>query len=196
MRKIVFHLQTTLNNRIADANGRLWEPFPWGVEETAYLSEQIRQADTWALGRVLYETIVPYWDAVAAGTPPAEAPVPTAADREFAELQHKMTKIVFSTTLRSNADRRVIGRDIPAELEALKRQDGKDILLTCGPKTLAPIANTPGLVDEYLLFVNPAVLSSGPGVFDGIDENLTLDLVEAKVFDAGAIVVRYRVVSE
>ena len=52
MRKIVFHIQMTLNNRIANAEGGFWEPFPWGEEETSgWLHEQFRQADTWALGR-------------------------------------------------------------------------------------------------------------------------------------------------
>jgi dihydrofolate reductase len=104
-----------------------------------------------------------------------------------------MSKVVFSNMLRSDADRRVVGGDIAAELADLKRQDGEDIFLSCGPAILAPLADTPGLVDEYLLAVNPAVLASGPRVFDGISADFTLELAEAKVFDAGALVLRYRV---
>lgn len=193
MRKLVFHMQTTLNNRIANADGQFWEPFPWGEEEMAYLNQQFRQADTWALGRTAYETIVPWWDTVAAGETPDDAPMITAADREFAALQKSMTKVVFSTTLEPGADRVVIAGDVPAELAALKRQSGKDIILSCGPATLAPIA---GLVDEYLLAVNPAVLATGPRVFDGISEDLALELTDSKVFDAGALVLRYRVVRD
>jgi hypothetical protein len=33
VRKIVLHMQTTLDNRIANAQGVFWEPFPWGDEE-------------------------------------------------------------------------------------------------------------------------------------------------------------------
>ncbi len=29
MRQIVLHMQTTLDNRIANADGTFWEPFPW-----------------------------------------------------------------------------------------------------------------------------------------------------------------------
>ena len=29
MRKIVVHMQTTLDNRIANGAGMFWEPFPW-----------------------------------------------------------------------------------------------------------------------------------------------------------------------
>ncbi|TDD39043.1 hypothetical protein E1287_04350 [Actinomadura sp. KC06] len=192
MRKIVFHMQTTLNNRIANAEGSFWEPFPWGEEETAYIAEQFSQADTWAMGRATYEAIVPWWDKVARGETPDDAPAITDADRKFAKVQQNMTKVVFSTTLPSTTDRLVIGGDLVNELTALKQRDGKDILLSCGPKTLAPIASVPGVIDEYLLAVSPAVLSAGPQVFDGLTIDLGLELTDVKVFKAGAIVSRYR----
>ena len=61
MRKIVLHMQTTLDNRIANVHGAFWEPFPWGDEEMAYITERFRAADTWATGRRLYEAVVPWW---------------------------------------------------------------------------------------------------------------------------------------
>jgi dihydrofolate reductase len=193
MRTLVVHMQTTLNNRIANADGVFWEPFPWGEEEMTWLNQRFRAADTWALGRRTYEAIVPWWDQVAAGEVPDDAPGITAADREFAALLMSMTKVVFSRTLKSTGDRVVVGGDIAAELAALKRRDGKDILLSCGPATLAPLAATPGLIDEYLLVVHPAVIGAGPQLFEQVRTDLALRLVEAKVFDAGAVVLRYAV---
>jgi dihydrofolate reductase len=184
----------TLNNRIANAEGGFWEPFPWGEEETSWLNGQFRQADTWALGRKAYETIVPWWDAVAAGEVPEGAPAISAADREFAALQKSMTKVVISNTLEAGEDRGVIGGDVAAELESLKRRDGRDILLSCGPATLAPLASTPGLIDEYLLPVSPAVVADGPQLFEGVSTDLALELADVKVFSAGAVVLRYRAV--
>ena len=35
MRRIAVHMQTTFNNRIANADGGFWEPFAWGEEEMA-----------------------------------------------------------------------------------------------------------------------------------------------------------------
>ena len=121
MRTLVVHMQTTLNNRIANADGVFWEPFPWGEEEMAWLNQRFRAADTWALGRRTYEAIVPWWDQVAAGEVPDDAPEITAADREFAALLKAMTKVVFSRTLESTGDRVVVGGDIAGELAALKR---------------------------------------------------------------------------
>ncbi|MBA2309009.1 MAG: dihydrofolate reductase family protein [Pseudonocardiales bacterium] len=131
MRKIVVMMQTTLNNRIANADGEFWEPFPWGEQEMAYLNQDFRDADTWALSRVLYEAIVPWWDTVARGEVPDDAPLISAADREFAQLQKDMTKVVFSTTLEPNEDRTVVSGDLATELAALKEQDGTKIILSC-----------------------------------------------------------------
>jgi RibD C-terminal domain len=55
------------------------------------------------------------------------------------------------------------------------------------------VAATPGLIDEYLLVVHPAVIGAGPQLFEQIPTALALRLVEAKVFDAGAVVLRYAV---
>ena len=104
-----------------------------------------------------------------------------------------MTKVVISDTLESGADRVVIRGDVAAELEAMKRQDGKDIILSCGPATLAPLASTPALIDEYLLPVSPAVVAAGPQLFEGLSTNLALELAEVKAFSAGAVVLWYRV---
>ncbi|MFE0151066.1 dihydrofolate reductase family protein [Nonomuraea sp. NPDC059007] len=194
MRKLVFHLQTTLNNCTSKADGTFWEPFPWGEQETARLNEHFRQADTWVLSRKFYEAIVPWWDQVAAGETPTGMDTVTSADREFGRLQHRLTKVVFSNTLESDADRLIIGGDIAAELAALKQRPGKDILMSCGPSTLAPLAMTPGLIDEYLLAVSPAVVGAGPRLFEDVTDDLALQLVDSTVFNRGALLLRYRVV--
>ena len=44
MRKIVVHMQSTLDNRIANAQGAFWEPFPWGEPDVAYINQFFRTA--------------------------------------------------------------------------------------------------------------------------------------------------------
>jgi dihydrofolate reductase len=195
MRKLVAHLQTTLNNRIATAAGTFWEPFPWGQEEIRYVNQAFAAADTWALSRAMYDVIAPWWDVVAAGGVPADAPPITDADREFAEIYTGLAKVVLSTTLPPAEGRTVIGGDIAAQLAAMKEGDGRDIVLSCGPATLAPLAATPGLVDEYLVVIHPAVVAEGRPMFDGLTADIALELRESKVFDGGAVVLRYGVVA-
>jgi len=100
----------------------------------------------------------------------------------------------LSTTWQATDDRPVLSGDLVAALTALKAENGSDILLACGPRTLGPLAGTPGLVDEYLIVIHPAVITAGPRMFDDLSTDLALQLVEAKVFDAGAVVLRYTVV--
>jgi dihydrofolate reductase len=194
MRKIIGHMQTTLDGRIARGDGTLWEPFPWGDAEVAYVNETFRRADTWAMSRVLYEAIIPYWHDVATGHPPADAPPTTPAFADFAKIQEAMTKVVFSRTAESGGDVALSG-DLAPQLFALKEQEGRDIILSAGPRTLGPLASTPGLVDEYVLPVSPIVLSSGPRLFEDVTTDLVLNLVHAETFAGGAVVLHYQTVA-
>lgn len=74
MRKIVVHMQSTLDNRIANAQGAFWEPFPWGEPEVAYVNQFFRAADTWAMSRVMYDAIIPWWDGSRPGSCPPMPP--------------------------------------------------------------------------------------------------------------------------
>ncbi len=195
MRKIVVHMQTTLDGRISNADGFFWEPLVFGDPETSFVNDAFRSADTWAMGRGLYQFVVPYWEQVAGGDPPAIGGEITPARQEFADLLVGLTKVVFSTTVTDDPDtqRVVIAGDIAAQLAEMKNQPGKDIVLSAGPETLGPLMGRAGLIDEYLLVVHPAVLAAGPRLFDHLTHDLALDLVHAEVFDAGAVVARYAV---
>ena len=129
MRKIVVHMQSTLNNRIANAQGAFWEPFPWGEPEVAYVNQFFHAANTFALSRVMYDVVVPWWDGVATGQLPPDAPEIPPAFAEFAQLQHRMTKVVFSNTMEPADGRVVLRGDLASQLAKLKQQDGADIIL-------------------------------------------------------------------
>ena len=174
MRKIVVHMQTTLDNRIVNGAGMLSEPFPRGEQEQAYINDEFRAADTLVLSRVLYDAIVPWWDAVARGELPDDAPPASPAYTDFAAIQHAMPKVVFSRHMMAGPNLAVISGDLLAHLAELKRQAGGTILLAAGPNTLGPLADAPGLIDEYLVVVHPAVLADGPRMFDGLTRALAL----------------------
>jgi dihydrofolate reductase len=195
MRKLVAHLQTTLNNRIATAAGTFWEPFPWAEAEIRYVNQTFAAADTWAMSRTVYDVVAPWWDTVAAGGVPDDAPPLTDADREFAAIYAGLAKVVFSSSLPPAEGRTVIGGDVAGQLAELKAAQGRDIVLSCGPATLAPLAASPGLIDEYLVVIHPAVVAEGRPMFDGLTADLALELRESKVFEAGAVVLRYGVVA-
>ncbi len=184
-------MQTTLNNRIANGDGSLWEPFLWGDEELSHLTELFRRADTWAMGRRTYETIVPWWALVADGKVPEDVPSVSTVLSEFASVLRGMTKVVFSTTLQATADRVVMRGDLALQLQSLKERPGKDIWISGGPGTIGPLASAQGLIDEYLLALHPAVITNGPQLFAGLTADLALRLVDAKAFDGGCVLLRY-----
>jgi dihydrofolate reductase len=191
---MVLTMQSTLDNRIANEHGTFWEPFPWGEAEVAYVNEFYRRADTWAMSRVLYDAIVPWWEAVATGQLPDDAPEITPAFADFAQIQQGMRKVVFSRSIEPADGVTVLSGDLAPQLAALKDEEGGDIILSCGPATLGPLVSTPGLVDEVLTSVHPAVLAAGPRMFDHLTRDLALELVSAEVFPAGAVVLHHRVV--
>ena len=164
MRKLVVHMQTTLDNRIANDQGVFWEPFPWGQVEQDYINDHYARADAWVMSRPIYEAVVPWWETVARGEVPDDVEGVTEVDREFARLLAGMTKVVISRTIDPAPGREVIDGDIAAHLEKLKAGEGRDVILSCGPATLAPLTATPGLIDEYLVVVHPRPRQRAPAV--------------------------------
>ena len=194
MRIVTVVMQITLDGRISNADGQFWQPFAWGEEETAYLNEVYVRADTWFMSRKLYERVVPYWEQVAAGNSPDTDVQDSPASLEFARILGGMRKVVLSRTLPNDlaTRREVKSGNAVQHLQELKEQDGADIVASFGPETLGPLADAPGLIDEYLLVIHPAVLASGPRLFDHLTRDLGFTVASARIFDGGAAVMRYR----
>ena len=142
--------------------------------------------------------MVPYWERVAEGTTTDTEVLESPASLEFARLLGGMTKLVLSHGLAGDpaTRREVRSGDAVAHLRELKRQDGADVIASFGPATLGPLADVPGLIDEYLLIIHPAVLASGPRLFGHVTRDLGFSLASARIFDSGAAVMRYRTLKE
>jgi dihydrofolate reductase len=82
-------------------------------------------------------------------------------------------------------------RDIdPAEIEALKREPGSDIMVF-GSGTVVSRLTELGLVDEYQLIVGPVLLGGGRPLIDGVGRRVGLELLEATPSKAGNVKLRY-----
>ncbi len=130
-RKVIYHAQTTVDGRLARADGELWDHFPWGETEIGHVNGFFRQTDTWVLGREMHDVIVPFWSEVAAGK--HEGDLDTAS-LEFGRIFGGLRIAVFSRTLDDDPARTVLRGDPAAELAALKEEEGSDIMLSCGPR--------------------------------------------------------------
>jgi dihydrofolate reductase len=110
----------------------------------------------------------------------------------FGAAMNKIRKYVVSTTLKSADAWRnstLINENVIEELQHLKQQKGKDILID-GSSVLIHTLVENNLVDEYALHVYPIVLGSGKRLFlDG--KYVKLKLVESQALPTGVVFQRY-----
>jgi len=77
-------------------------------------------------------------------------------------------------------------------VEKIKKEKGKDIWLFGGAGLTSSLLNF-GLVDELVLAVHPVLLGSGKPLCKGINERITLNLLETKSFSSGLVALTYSV---
>ncbi len=141
--------------------------------------------DTLLLGRVTYGMFAGFWPNVTEGE-----------TKEFADKFNAAPKVVFSKTLERAPwgkwkEGRIVRGDAADEVERLKQQSGKDMLIS-GSISLAQSLVDRGLVDEYRLVVCPVVLSGGRPFFRDNVGSIPMKLVNAKALDRGAVSLIYR----
>ena len=183
MRKIMYYVHQSLDGFIAGPNGE----FDWaelGPELGDYSMGLTERADTFLYGRTVWELMSSYW-------PNAEAMDPDKHAIAFAPVWRTTPKVMLSTTLES-ADWNTRIVRTAAEIEAIKAQPGKDILLT-GSASVAAALTELGLVDEYHVIVHPVILGGGKPVYQPTDRR-ALELVETRSFDARSVLLRHDLV--
>ncbi|QKW51452.1 dihydrofolate reductase family protein [Streptomyces buecherae] len=81
--------------------------------------------------------------------------------------------------------------DSMAQLAALKRQPGRDIVVTGGVTAIRALLQA-GLVDDLHLRIHPLVAGHGPRLFPDTGCRFPLTLVAASASDTGVLHLRYR----
>ena len=183
MARLIYSAIMSLDGYLADAEGR----FEWAApdeEVHAFVNELERPVGTYLYGRRMYETMR-YWETAhtIAGQPPAGL--------DFARIWQAADKIVYSTTLQEPATARTrVERDFDQD-QVRKLKEAADRDLTVGGAHLAAQAIAAGLVDEYQLFVVPAVVGGGTRALPG-QVRLDLALAREHRFGSGTIYLCYR----
>jgi len=141
-------------------------------------------ADTEALlfGRSTWQTMAGAW--------------PDRAGDPFADRMNEIDKHVVSSTLSTddltwNNSHLIGGADPLAAVAALKAREGGS-LLVMGSPSLTRALVTAGLVDEYLLMIEPVMLGGGKSIFPTEGDLHALELVSTSVAPTGVIVATYR----
>jgi dihydrofolate reductase len=131
----------------------------------------------------MYE-VMAYWET-------AHTPVDQPSHiLDYAEIWQAADKIVFSTTLTEpSSERTRIERTFEPDV-VRQIKESADANLSVGGPTLAGQAIRAGLVDEFHLFVAPAVVGGGTRFLpDGV--RLSLRLEEERGFANGMVYIRY-----
>jgi dihydrofolate reductase len=185
MRKLVFFMHASLDGFVAGLNREMdWIKFDDALFD--FVGTMTDQADAALYGRVTYQMMESYWPTA------GEKPNATKHEIEHSIWYKNVLKIVLSKTIKEIKQNNtlVIGENILDNINTLKQQDGKNILMLGSPSASNAILNK-GLVDEFWVFVNPILLGKGIPLFKDITEKVKLSLIETKTFDIGVIALHY-----
>lgn len=143
-------------------------------DQVAEMRRHTSRADAFLVGRQTFEDMRGYW------------PQQSQDTTGVSDYLNRVAKYVISSTMTDPKwdNSTVLSGDPVEEVDKLKAQVGQDIVVT-GSITLCHTLIAAGLVDEYRLFVYPAVQGRGRRLFpDGVALP-ALRLLDAKSFRNG-----------
>ncbi|PBB79273.1 deaminase [Mesorhizobium sp. WSM3879] len=191
MKKLILQMQMSVDGFVGADQNRRWQLWEWGDESD--WDDELKQdfnavfatVDTILLSRKMAEEgYLNHWGNAARKFP---------RDRFYAFAQRIIAadKVVLSDRLKASRweRTRVASGDLPREINALKAGEGGDIAVF-GGAGFASALIAAGLVDEFQLFINPAVLGAGRRIFDQAGF-ARLKLTGSKAYACGMVVNRY-----
>jgi len=152
-----------------------------------FVSTMTYQADTALYGRVTYQMMEAYWPTA------GEKPNSGKHDKEHSIWYNNVSKVVLSKTINETGlkNTKVISDNLTENINKLKQQPGKNILIFGSPEASQSLLNA-GLVDEFWIFVNPILLGQGIPLFKNISNIVRLKLLESKTYSCGVVALHYR----
>lgn len=195
MRRIVMFNRVTADGYFAGPDGKL----DWFVPDDELdkgAADRMSEVDTMLLGRRTYDLFEGFWpQAVDDST---TAPDPHAAGRRTRDIRamaiwiNETPKLVFSRGRKEVTwkNSRLLPELDPRAVEAMKHQPGKDMIIF-GSGSIVSQLTQHGLIDEYQFVVSPTLLGSGRPLLGGVPNSTRLDLLEAKQYRSGNVMLRY-----
>ena len=170
MRKIILGLAVTLDGFIEGPNGE----YDWCFTDQDYgMSDFFKLVDAVFIGRKSYEMM-------------------QGMENTDASWMPKMKEYVFSNTLKEVKEgAELVSGDVAAKVREIRSQPGRDIWLFGGASLTSSLMSE-GLVDELWLSIHPILLGQGKPLFSGIENRVTLELIESKTYDTGLVSVKYK----
>ncbi len=184
MRKVKLQMQMTINGYVSGPNGENdW--MTWNPDEDfiSFLNSLLDTSDTLLLGRKLADSFIKNWENTAVENPA----------HPFAKKIAAITKVIFTKTLdKSTWNNTTLAKgNLAEEIAALKKQDGKDILVFGGAGFVSSLIKE-GLIDEYHLIINPTAMGSGMTIFNSLESIQKFTPIQSKLYPGGKTVLSYK----
>jgi dihydrofolate reductase len=157
MGRIVYGMIVSLDGYITSPDGIIGMAAP-GAELHWYFNGVMKRTAVSLYGRRMYETMKVWedWD---------DKPGVSEVEADFARAWRAVPKVVVSTTLKSvGPNARLVRNNVEATVRALKVDIQGDIAVAGAG--LAGGLSKLGLIDEYQLFLHPAVFGGGIAFFE------------------------------
>lgn len=196
MRKLKLQVQITVDGYVAGTQGELdWMTWDMDEKVTEYINAFTDSSDTILLGRKMTDGFVDYWTNVLTDPKNSDDPDKPGYNPEyaFAKKMVNTPKVVFTKTLtKSTWANTVLAKgNLVDEIAALKKRDGKDIVVYGGASFVSSLVNE-NLIDEYHLFVNPVAIGTGMTIFGTSTKRQKLSLIHSIPFPCGITVGCYK----
>jgi dihydrofolate reductase len=197
MRRIIAFNRVTADGYFTGPDGNLNWVVPDKELDRAAAEEVGRSGtDTILLGRRTYQLFEAFWPRALDDSPtspnPHDAAQRSPEMRAMAIMLNETPKVVFSRTLKEVTwkNSRLIHEFDPRAVEAMKKQSGKDMIVF-GSGSIVSQLTQHSLVDEYQFVISPILLGSGRPLVSGVSISPRLDLLEAKTYPSGNVMLRY-----
>jgi dihydrofolate reductase len=187
MRNLVVVVQTSLDGFVATPDGG-FDLFLGGEENLEFVCGITGHADAALFGRISFQLLDSNWPTV------ATQPDATENMIKYSNWYNAVPKYVLSKTLTTeNAGNVFI---IPDQLEtrinAIKEQDGKDILIFGSPSAVHSLLDLK-LIDRFWIIVHPVLFGEGIPLFRNRKLPMQLELISSQQLSNGTLCNHYSV---
>lgn len=183
MRRLSAFEQVSLDGFFVDGKGDMSWAHKQDPEWDEFSASNAGGDGPLLFGRVTYEMMASFWP-----TPAAVQQLPAVA-----EGMNNLPKVVFSRTLQKASwkNTRLAKGDLAAEVRKMRSESGPDMTILGSGSIVSQLANA-GLIDEYVIVVNPIVLGKGRTLFETVGRTIGLKLIKTRAFGNGNVVVTYQ----
>jgi dihydrofolate reductase len=185
MRKLLLLAQISLDGYVSGSDGT-FDHFIGGEENLEFVCGITDHADAALLGRKSYALLDAGWPGA------AERPGATPNEIKYSNWYNKVPKYVVSGSMQQagSANSVFINQNIAAEIQRIKSQEGKDILLFGSP-SIAQFLLEQNLLDGCWILLHPVMFGNGTPLFKPMPAPLKLKLVQTHQLTTGVLALRY-----